>query len=148
MTDRPILNQVNLVVRDMAASVGFYRRLGFDLPPPDPEDEAHHLEIAMPNGEMSLELDSETSAQVYNASWRSGGGTSVLLGFSLPSAAAVDTLYDEVLLGGHRGVQRPYDAFWGARYAIVADPDGNQIGLMGPVDQARRSWPPDDSPDT
>jgi hypothetical protein len=44
-------------------------------------------------------------------------------------------------------VQVPYDAFWGARYAIVADPDGNEVGLMSPRDDDRRSFPPADSPD-
>ena len=34
--------------------------------------------------------------------------------------------------------QEPYDAFWGARYAVVSDPDGNAVGIMSPVDAARR----------
>lgn len=47
--------------------------------------------------------------------------------------------------GGHKGRQPPYDAFWGARYAIVADPDGNDVGLMSPLDEKRRTWPPTES---
>ena len=42
--------------------------------------------------------------------------------------------------------QPPFDAFWGARYAIVADPDGNDVGLMSPIDESRRTWPPAESP--
>ena len=38
-----------------------------------------------------------------------------------------------------RSQQPPFDAFWGARYAIVEDPDGNSVGLMSPVDPTRRS---------
>ena len=38
--------------------------------------------------------------------------------------------------------QEPYDAFWGARYAVVSDPDGNAVGIMSPVDDAFRSEPP------
>ena len=39
--------------------------------------------------------------------------------------------------------QEPYDAFWGARYAVVSDPDGNGVGIMSPVDPAqRRDQPP------
>jgi hypothetical protein len=45
-----------------------------------------------------------------------------------------------------RGRQPPFDAFWGARYAIVADPDGNDVGLMSPIDESRRTWPPEESP--
>ena len=37
--------------------------------------------------------------------------------------------------------QEPFDGFLGARCGVVADPDGNFVGLMGPIDPARRSIP-------
>ena len=37
-----------------------------------------------------------------------------------------------------QGLQPPFDAFWGARYAIVEDPDGNPVA----PDQPGRSGPP------
>jgi uncharacterized glyoxalase superfamily protein PhnB len=39
-------------------------------------------------------------------------------------------------------LQPPWDAFWGARYAIVEDPDGIAVGLMSPISPDRRSPPP------
>jgi uncharacterized glyoxalase superfamily protein PhnB len=33
---------------------------------------------------------------------------------------------------GYVGHLAPIDAFWGARFAIVDDPDGNVVGLHGP----------------
>ena len=48
---------------------------------------------------------------------------------------------------GYAGRQPPYDTFWGARYAVVADPDGNDVGIMSALDPARRSWPPKPSPE-
>ena len=39
--------------------------------------------------------------------------------------------------------QPPNDAFWGSRYAVVVDPNGNRIGLKSPVEDAFRSTPPD-----
>lgn len=33
------------------------------------------------------------------------------------------------------------DAFWGARYAIVQEPDGNDVGLMSPHDPAQTFTP-------
>jgi len=39
-------------------------------------------------------------------------------------------------------LQPPFDAFWGARYAIVEDPDGNVIGFQSPSDPERRTAPP------
>ena len=61
-----------------------------------------------------------------------------MLGFSLASRAAVDELYAALVAAGHSGSQPPYDTFWGARYAVVEDPDGNPVGLMSPLDPSRR----------
>jgi uncharacterized glyoxalase superfamily protein PhnB len=71
----------------------------------------------------------------------------MVLGFLLPSSEAVNRRYAELTGAGYTGRQPPFDAFWGARYAIVADPDGNDVGLMGPIEEARRFMPPVESPD-
>ena len=137
----PVLGQLNLVVADMATSVRFYRRLGLVI-----DDRgawgAHHVEAVLPNG-FKLELDSETFARRWDAGWRGERrpGRNVI-GFGLPSREAVDARYADLVAAGYASQQPPLDAFWGARYAIVEDPDGNPIGLMSPIDPARRSAPP------
>jgi predicted enzyme related to lactoylglutathione lyase len=35
-----------------------------------------------------------------------------------------------------------HDAFWGARYAAIEDPDRNAVGIMRPVDPAWKKAPP------
>jgi hypothetical protein len=57
------------------------------------------------------------------------------------SREAVDELYAKVTAAGYTGRQRPYDAFWGGRYAVVGDPEGNDVGLMSPIDPDRRYTP-------
>jgi uncharacterized glyoxalase superfamily protein PhnB len=100
----------------------------------------------MPGG-FSLELDTAESVRRWHAGWRADpASVGVVIGFALPSREAVDERYVELTAAGHVGRQPPFDAFWGARYAIVADPDGNDVGLMSPIDQSRRKWPPDESP--
>ena len=42
----------------------------------------------------------------------------MVLGIRLPSRQAVDDLYADVTGAGYVGCQPPYDAMWGARYAI------------------------------
>jgi catechol 2,3-dioxygenase-like lactoylglutathione lyase family enzyme len=134
---------LNLVVSDMAASLDFYRRLGVITPDGEP---GSHLQLRMPGG-FSLELDTTDSAMLWHAGWRADpASASVVIGFSLPSRQAVDDRYVALTEAGYQGRQPPFDAFWGARYAIVADPDGNDIGLMSPMDDSRRSWPPEPSP--
>jgi uncharacterized glyoxalase superfamily protein PhnB len=69
-----------------------------------------------------------------------------VIGFALPTREAVDQRYAELSSASYQGRQPPFDAFWGARYGIVADPDNNDVGLMSPIDETRRFWLPEESP--
>ena len=139
----PKLVQLNLLVEDMAASLDFYRRLGVGTPD---EEGGPHVELSLP-GELGLELDTADSARLWHAGFRAHPASGrVVIGFSLPSRDAVDATYAELTAAGYQGRQQPFDAFWGGRYAIVADPSGNDVALMSPVDESMRSWPPEESP--
>jgi uncharacterized glyoxalase superfamily protein PhnB len=141
----PDLHMLNVIVGDMPASLEFYRRLGVAVPDGEAEPGAH-VQLRMPGG-FSLELDTAESARIWHAGWRADqASTGVVIGFALASREAVDERYAALTSAGYQGRQPPFDAFWGARYAIVADPDGNDVGLMSPVDQSRRTWPPEESP--
>jgi len=141
MTDtRPVLEQVSLVVKDMDATLKFYRLLGLEIDDTHPDWQAHHRSAQMPNG-IDLDFDSEEFAQKWNTGWRSTGRGVAVLGFRVSSREAVDQLYKEVTNAGYAAQQEPYDAFWGARYAIVEDPDGKAVALKSPSDPARRTTP-------
>ena len=135
---RPVLDQLNLVVADMQASAAFYRRLGVELP----EDAAVHTEADFDG--VSLELDDPESARWWHAGWRSTRRPRVVLTFRIESREGVDATYADLTGAGHAGVQPPFDAFFGSRYAIVADPDGNDVALMSEPEPDRRDrgWPP------
>ena len=137
MTSGPVPDQVNLVVSDMAATVAFYRRLGLTIPDTDPDFQDHHRSARVEGG-VDLDFDSETFARHWDAGWKGGMG---VLGFRVDSRERVDEIYADLTAAGHRGQQPPFDAFWGARYAVVEDPDGNAVGIMSPVDPGRRSDP-------
>ncbi len=137
----PVLAQLNLVVADIAASVAFYRLLGLTIDDTHPYS-AHHIDVTMPGG-FELALDSVEFARRWDVGWRGvPGAARNVIGFNLPSRQAVDDRYAALTAAGHRGQQPPCDAFWGARYAVVEDPDGNPVGLMSPIDDDRRSVPP------
>jgi catechol 2,3-dioxygenase-like lactoylglutathione lyase family enzyme len=138
--DTPVLDQVNIVVRDMAATVDFYRRLGLTLPDQGPWNE-YHRSAETPEG-LDFDFDSVDFAPKWNEGFSASHG-GVVLGFTVGSRDAVDRIYGELTGAGHRSQQEPYDAFWGSRYAIVEDPDGNAVGLMSPMDEAYRSAPPE-----
>jgi uncharacterized glyoxalase superfamily protein PhnB len=67
----------------------------------------------------------------------------VVVGFSVSERSNVDDLYRRMTGAGYRGLQEPYDAFWGARYAIIEDPDGIAVGIMSPVSRDMNRPPPE-----
>jgi predicted lactoylglutathione lyase len=139
--DGPVLDQINLVVHDMDSMSAFYQRLGFEIRFPPGPWAAHHRNTESA-GRVDVDLDSGVFASMWNTGWapdRAG----VVIGFRVSSRQAVDDLYDELVAEGHVGQQPPYDAFWGARYAVVEDPDGNAVGLMSPADPSYESPPPE-----
>ena len=144
----PVFAQINIVARRFDETLQFYRLLGLDIPEPmsQPPDALHAT--ANTSHGVAFEIDNDIFVRMYSAGHRRGKDNApVVLGASLGSRAEVDETYARLIAAGHTGRQPPYDAFWGARYAIVADPEGNDVGLMSPVDESRKSWPPVNSPE-
>jgi catechol 2,3-dioxygenase-like lactoylglutathione lyase family enzyme len=135
-----VFNQINLVVSDMQESTQFYERLGVEITPTIEPWDRHHRNITAEEG-IDFDLDSIAFASQWNQGWPAGQ-TGPVLGFRLPSAEAVDATYEDLTRAGYIGQQPPYDGFMGARYAVVADPDGNSVGLMSPRDLSRATIPP------
>jgi catechol 2,3-dioxygenase-like lactoylglutathione lyase family enzyme len=147
---KPTLTQINLVCGDVEASIAFYRRLGVEIPEEGiwrTSTGAHHVGAAGWPGSaaMTIDLDSVAFAQHWNTGWK--GRTDlrgrVVVGFDVPTRGAVDDIFRDMTSAGYRGVQEPYDAIWGSRYAVLEDPDGIAVGLMSPVAPDKKSPPPD-----
>lgn len=123
----PTMNTIDLVVTDMDAAIAFYGRLGLhfkvDSAYPD------HAGCDLPNG-LHLMLDTESFRTAITPGWTApSGDPRSFLSFEFPTPADVDAAYAELIGAGHRGLREPWDAFWGMRYATVADPDGNGVDL-------------------
>jgi catechol 2,3-dioxygenase-like lactoylglutathione lyase family enzyme len=134
-----ILDQVNLVVTDMPATVEFYRALGLDLGEDAPWTDHHRP--ARAGGGLDMDFDSTAFAAIWCQGWPSGR-PGVVIGFKVAEREDVDAIYESMTSAGYDGRQPPYDAFWGARFAVLADPDGNGVGIMSPVEPERRTPPP------
>jgi uncharacterized glyoxalase superfamily protein PhnB len=126
----------SIVSSDVDASVAFYRTLGVPIP-----DEAnwrsHH--VGIPIDGTALDLDSVDLTKSYDSKWN---GTGIILIMRVPTREAVDETYERVVDAGHPSQLAPFDAFWGARYAVVRDPDGNPVGIMSPSDESLGGAPP------
>jgi catechol 2,3-dioxygenase-like lactoylglutathione lyase family enzyme len=143
------LDQINLVCSDVDTSIAFYRRLGLEIPDGAiwrTPTGAHHVGAGAPPGDQAidLDLDSTAFAPFWNSGWkgRSDLAGRVVVGFGVPTRGDVDDIFRDMTGAGYRGLCEPYDAFWGARYAILEDPDGVAVGLMSPVSPDRKSPPP------
>jgi uncharacterized glyoxalase superfamily protein PhnB len=66
-----------------------------------------------------------------------GGGRRVAFAVQVDTPDEVDALYAELTSAGGTAGVAPWDAVWGQRYAVLDDPDGNEIDLYAP------SQPPD-----
>jgi uncharacterized glyoxalase superfamily protein PhnB len=143
MSAPPVVGQINLVASDLAATVAFYRLLGLTVEEIDqPEWRPHHARIILPDG-IRVELDSAAFARQWNPGFKGQpGNAGCVLFFSVTDRAEVDRLFATATAAGCRAQKSPEDAFWGARYAIVEDPDGNAVGFMSPIDPAMRRAPP------
>ncbi len=141
MAHVPLLAQINLVVRDMDATLAFYRRLGRGIETPS----AEHAVAQLSNG-MRVEFDTTGFTATWDSGFAGGSGGTTLLGLAVESRDAVDDIYADLVAQAYSVCQPPYDAFWGSRYAIVEDPDGNRVGLMSPVEESARFWPPSTPP--
>jgi catechol 2,3-dioxygenase-like lactoylglutathione lyase family enzyme len=126
----PRFDFIGLVVRDMAASLAFYRRLGLDIPAE--ADAEPHVEHRLPGG-LRLAWDTVETIRSFDPEWTPPtGGHRIGLAFACDDAANVDRVYADLIAAGHTGHKEPWDAFWGQRYAMVDDPDGNSVELFAP----------------
>ena len=142
---KPIFDQINIVTGNFARSLDFYSRLGVDFPysGDDHTSDQFHANGETSNG-LRLELDSAPFARVWNQGWSASPDLlgRIVLGFSVATRDDVDRLYEELTGAGYAALAPPYDAFWGARYAIVEDPNGVAVSVMSPIDPERKTWPP------
>ena len=118
---------LGIVVRDMAASLRFYRLLGLDIPMN--MDTEPHVEVVLPGG-FRIAWDSLEMIKGIDPGWIEPVGQRMTLAFKCENPAMVDALYERVIKTGYASHKPPWDAFWGQRYAVVVDPDGNLVDLF------------------
>lgn len=137
-------DQVNIVVADVAATSQFLRALGAEVP--EPADgwadwASHHVELPAVADGFAADLDSSAFARHWGG--LPDGFTGVVVNLRCPDRDGVDDAFERALALGAHGLRSPYDAFWGARFAVVQGPGPIVVGIMSPVDPAIRGTPPE-----
>ncbi|MDT0307066.1 VOC family protein [Streptomyces sp. DSM 44917] len=125
------LDLIGLVTDDMAAALAFYRRLGLDIPAGSEAEP--HVEATLPGG-LRIAWDTAETVRAMFPDWTPPtGGHRMSLAFLCDGPEGVDRQYQELVQAGYHGEREPWDAFWGQRYAVVLDPDGNSVDLFAPL---------------
>lgn len=131
-----MLRGIHVFARDVAASVAFYEQTGIEF-----ESVSRDFARAA-SDRATLEIGSHHLTHGYDSSFTPVAGGSTALQIGLDSREAVDEMFQKLTAAGVPAKLAPFDAFWGARYAEVRDPDGNIVGFQSPADPDRRTPPP------
>jgi predicted lactoylglutathione lyase len=140
----PRIGSINVVVDDLAAATRFLEALGVELEPTPPEWsdwEAHHRTFAAGVTDFDTDLDSASFANWWGGV-RPDAAARVVVNLRVDTRDEVDRLHRRALELAAAEFKAPYDAFWGARYAVVLAPGPLCVGFMSPPEPDRRTPPP------
>lgn len=121
------LNALGIISKNIPESIRFYTLLGLQFEPC--ENTAQHVEAVAKNG-LRVMLDTEELIKSIKPNWKKPDSASISLAFRCETATEVDKVFKSVQEAGFKSEKEPWNAFWGQRYAIVLDPDGNSIDLF------------------
>ena len=125
MTSR--LAVISIVTKDMPAAVAFYQSCGLQLSSGGPAEQ--HSEFS--GAGVTVMLDTREVIRQMDPNWQPPtGGHAMALAFDCGTPAEVDATFHRMVAAGAPAGKQPWDAFWGQRYAVVKDPDGNPVDLF------------------
>ena len=124
------LDAIGVTSGNFAKTVEFYTLLGFEFPAFAPD--AKHLEPVTKAGEVRLMFDDRALMQSITGRLPVPP-THSSFAIKCASPAEVDGTVGNIKAAGFKVIKAPWDAFWGQRYAIVADPDGYMVDVFAPL---------------
>lgn len=136
-------DQINIVVPDVVGAADFLRALGAEIPEVADgwaEWTAHHVGFPAAAAEFDADIDSPAFASHWGG--LPGDFAGVVVNLRASDRRAVDATFERALGLGAECLRNPYDAFWGARYAVLRGPGPIAVGIMSPADPEFRREPP------
>jgi catechol 2,3-dioxygenase-like lactoylglutathione lyase family enzyme len=137
----PRFGSISVIVDDVAAAARFLASLGVEFEPTLPEWAVHHRSFAADVSDFDADIDSPSFA-----SWWGGvpsdGATRFVVNLSVDAREDVDRVHRQGLGAGAVELKAPFDAFWGARYAVMLAPGPLCVGVMSAPEPGRRTAPP------
>lgn len=121
MTGIHRIDAITLTTPDMAASIAFYRTVGFTISFGGDDSKFTTMSIE-PNG-PHVNLISDHGADRTLASW----------GRVIFHVDDVDNLHRRLVTTGYQPDTEPADASWGERYFAIHDPGGHDLSFARPL---------------
>lgn len=120
------ISAVGVTTSNLEKTVEFYSLIGFEFPEHKPDED--HLEPKSTNG-IRLMIDSKKLiTEILGEEPVPANHSAFAIEFDSPEE--INTIVEKLKQAGMTIVKEPWDAFWGQRYAIVADPDGYKVDLF------------------
>ena len=124
------LDAVGVTSSNLKRTVDFYTLLGFQFSDYKADDQ--HLEPITPDGSARLMIDAKNIVKdIIGENPIPGNHSSFAIRYN--SADEINEVVEKVISAGFKVVKKPWDAFWGQRYAIIEDPDGYKVDLYAPL---------------
>lgn len=120
-------DMIGITTSNMERSLSFYRQLGLNIP--EGQENQSHVEVITENG-YRIAWDTVELAKSLSNDWLEPQGQRITLAFKVESSQDVDTLTEKLKSAGYTISKEPWDAFWGQRYAVAKDPDGNNVDIF------------------
>jgi catechol 2,3-dioxygenase-like lactoylglutathione lyase family enzyme len=121
------LDAIGVSSTNLKETVRFYSLLGFNFGEFEPDEQ--HVEGRTEAGGVRLMIDSAALLETIIGSKPIPSNHSSFA-VKCEDGAGVDAATAAVRAAGFRVAKDPWDAFWGQRYAILADPDGYLVDLF------------------
>lgn len=119
------LDMVGIIVKNMEKAVQFYELLGFT---PIGDQTQAYVELTNQGVRISLNTR-EMITSIYGFE-PDNKGEKIELAFLCDTPDEVDDIAEKMSSVGYTIFKTPWDAFWGQRYAIIEDPDGNLLSIF------------------
>lgn len=124
------LNAIGVTSSNFAKTVEFYALLGFEFPEFKAGED--HLEPKTPAGSARLMIDSKKLiTEILGEEPKPSNASAFAIEYDSP--LELNEVAQKVKEAGFNVIREPWDAFWGQRYAVVADPDGYKVDLYAPL---------------
>ncbi|MBP6979796.1 VOC family protein [Candidatus Curtissbacteria bacterium] len=120
------ISAVGVASSDMKKTAEFYGILGFDFSNADLTQD--HVEPVTPEGSTRLMIDSNQMIKdIFGEEPVQGNHSTFAIEYS--TVEELNNVADKLTRAGYVFKKEPWDAFWGQRYAIIADPGGCLVDL-------------------